>query len=129
MKEPKWLSRAMVEAIHDESIAMFGGLSGIRDEGLLESALGKAQHIHPYSDSVTLFMLGAAYGFGIIKNHPFLDGNKRAGLLAMRAFLFLNGYLFEPSEPDEVTVIVAVADGSRDQESLAKWLEANSTPR
>ena len=126
MPEPRWLSVEMISAIHDESLAAFGGLPGLRDAGLLDSAAHRARQLFHSGGTVTQFDLAAAYCAGTIPNHPFLDGNKRAGLLAARAFLFLNGYSLEPSEADEVRVIVQFAAGELDEAFLSAWLAANS---
>jgi len=114
VKHPKWLATAVVTAIHDEAIYEFGGLAGIRDFGLLESALDRPKS--------TLFELAATLCVGLAKNRPFIDCNKRTALLATRAFLFLNGYALEPTEEDEVLTMVAVADSSLSQQQLADWL-------
>ena len=127
--EPKWLTEQMVRAIHGQTLAMFGGSPGTRDAGLLESALERPRNVYAYGEDPSLFRLAAIYCTGIVKNHPFVDGNKRAGLLAGRAFLLLNGYLFEPDEPDEVRTTVNVAAGEIDLESLAKWFSDFSTPK
>lgn len=127
MKEPRWLSVAMVAAIHDEAIYEFGGLAGIRDPGLLESAVNRPRNVFGYQPSATLFDLAASLGVGLAKNHAFNDGNKRTALLATRAFLFLNGHVLEPREEDEVLTMVAVADGSIDEDVLSAWLKANVT--
>jgi death-on-curing protein len=116
----------LVAAIHDEAIYEFGGLGGIRDEGLLESAVARPRNLFAHEPRSTIFELAATLCVGLAKNHPFLDGNKRTALLATRAFLFLNGYSLEPAEHDEVTTMVAVADGSLDVASLAAWLKRNS---
>lgn len=127
MKTPKWLTPAIVRAIHDEAIYEFGGSAGIRDIGLLESALDRPRNRLAYQPKSTLFELAASLCVGVTKNHPFIDGNKRTALLATRAFLFLNGYAFEPSEEDEVLTMVAVADGTLAEVELATWLRRNST--
>jgi death on curing protein len=127
MKEPRWLSVAMVAAIHDEAIYEFGGLSGIRDQGLLESAVERPRNLRGYQPKATLFDLAASLGVGIAKNHAFSDGNKRTALLSTRAFLFLNGQVLEPKEEDEVLTMVGVADGSIDEAALSTWLKANSS--
>jgi death on curing protein len=126
VKKPKWLSPALVTAIHDEAIYEFGGLGGIRDQGLLESALDRPRNRLVHEPQSSLFDLAATLCVGLVKNHPFLDGNKRTGLLATRAFLFLNGYALEPQEHDEVATIVAIAEGSLDERAVAAWLELNS---
>ena len=127
MKEPKWLDKRMVLAIHDEAVEMFGGTAGIRDDGLLESALSRPQNRFAYESEATLFDLAASLCHGICKNHPFLDGNKRTALLSARAFLFLNGHAFEPNEVDEVENMVAVASGGLDEAGIADWFKQFST--
>ncbi len=127
MKEPRWLGVAMIAAIHDEAIYEFGGLAGIRDQGLLESAVDRPRNVLVYQPKATLFELAASLGVGLAKNHAFNDGNKRTALLAPRAFLFLNDQVLEPAEEDEVLTMVGVADGSIDEAALSAWLKANST--
>jgi len=127
VKKPKWITAAIAAAIHDEAIYEFGGLPGLRDQGLLESALDRPRNLLAYDEGSTLFRLAAVLCIGIAKNHPFNDGNKRTALLATRAFLFLNGYALEPRQDDEVATLVAVADGSLGEDALSTWLEANST--
>jgi death on curing protein len=125
VKRPKWLATAVVTAIHDEAIYEFGGLAGIRDFGLLESALDRPRNRLAYEPKSTLFELAATLCVGIAKNHPVIDGNKRTALLATRAFLFLNGYALEPTEEDEVLTMVAVADSSLREHQFADWLRRN----
>ena len=117
----RWLTRRMVMAFHAESLSRFGGAAGIRDEGLLDSALARPENQWAYNPDATLFDLAAFYTVGIIKNHPFVDGNKRTGLLAGRVFLALNNYRFTPDEAETVHMILATADGSVDETGLAKW--------
>ena len=125
----KWLTRKMILAIHDEAVVVFGGLPSVRDMALLDSAMDRPKNLLAYGDNPSLFDLAAALCFGIVKNHPFLDGNKRTGLLSARAWLFLNGQVFEPTEVDEVTMMVSVADGTVDEALLASWLGRCSTRR
>lgn len=122
MTEPKWITVALATAIHDEAVYEFGGLPGIRDHGLLESALDRPRNLQSYEPDSSLFRLAAALCIGIAKNHPFNDGNKRTALLATRAFLYLNGYALEPHQDDEVATLVAVADGSLNEDQLESWL-------
>jgi death-on-curing protein len=126
MSDIRWLTRRMVEAFHQESLARFGGASGVRDEGLLESALARPQNRAAYEDDATIFALAADYCFGIVRNHPFVDGNKRAGLLSARVFLALNGHRFEPDEAMTVEMIRGLAAGEVDNDALVKWLADNS---
>jgi len=127
VRGPKWLALALVTAIHDEAIYEFGGLGGMRDTGLLESALDRPRNRLAYQPETTVFELAASLCFGLAKNHPFVDGNKRTALLAARAFLFVNGYLLEPAEEDEVLTMVAVAEDSVSEQQLAEWMQRNST--
>jgi death-on-curing protein len=127
VKHPKWLATAVVTAIHDEAIYEFGGLGGIRDFGLLESARDRPRNRLAYEAKSTLFELAATRCVGLARKHPFIDGNKRTALLATRAFLFLNGYALEPTEEDEVLTMVAVADSSLSKHQLADWLRRNCT--
>ncbi len=127
--EPRWLTVDMVRALHAEGVARFGGTAEVRDAGLLESAVERARNLYTYGDDPSLFDLAAATCAGIVKNHPFVDGNKRAGALAAAAFLDLNGYELQPSEPEVVTIIVALAAGEIDENILARWISDNSTPK
>ncbi len=124
--EPKWLTVDMVLALHAEQLALYGGGEGIRDPGLLESGLARSPNRYHYDPTSTVFELAAAYGFGIVKNHPFIDGNKRAGLLSMYAFLFLNGWDFDPDQAEEVQMILGLAAGDIEEDELARWVEENS---
>jgi death-on-curing protein len=126
-QEWEWLSRRLVGTLHAESLSRFGGTPGMRDEGLLESALARPQHLARYEEPST-FRLASAYCEGIVNNHPFADGNKRAGLLAARVFLFKNGYRLEPEEAEMVAVVRQVAAGDLGREDLTGWIEANSEP-
>jgi death-on-curing protein len=126
--EPKWLTRDMVLAIHDEQLAQFGGGEGMRDLGLLESALARPANRYQYEAEANIFELAAALGAGIVGNHPFVDGNKRTGVLSIQAFLVLNGWRFIPAQDDEVRTILALASGEVDESDLARWIEANAEP-
>ena len=121
-----WLTEMQVRILHAEALNLFGGSPGIRDVGLLQSALARPQNRKAYEESSTLFDLAAAYGFGIAKNHAFIDGNKRVALLAVRAFLFRNRYHFAPDEADTVMMMEGVAGGTVTEAMLSKWIEDNS---
>ena len=127
--EPRWLALATVQGIHAESIAAFEGTAGIRDPGLLESALNRPRNLLAYGENPSVFDLAAAYCAGIVGNHPFVDGNKRAGLLAAVAFLDLNGYVFRPTEADAVLVTMALAAGDLDESALAAWFDEYTEPK
>ena len=126
--EPAWLSKKLVLAMHAETLQQFGGTTGLRDEGRLESALSRPQNRYTFADP-SLFELAAAYCHGIVRNHPFVDGNKRTGLLAARAFLFRNGHRLDPDEADMVRIVERVAAGEVSEEELAQWIEQNTIPR
>ena len=124
MKEPIWLNREDGSAIHEMMLAQHGGLTGVRDEGLLESALAKPQNLFAYG-SPTLPEMAASYAAGIILNHPFLDGNKRTGFMLAATFLELNGMGFAATEESVVEMTLALADGKLKQAGYAKWLSKN----
>ena len=126
MTERKWITARIAIAIHDEAIYEFGGLAGIRDQGLLESAVDRPHNLLAYQPGSSIFELTASLCFGVAKNHPFNDGNKRTALLSTRAFLYLNGQVLEPAQQDEVATMVAVADNSLNEQQLAVWLRLNS---
>jgi death on curing protein len=125
MKRPVWLDRSDGPAIHEMMLAQHGGPAGIRDEGLLESALSKPKNLFIYK-SPTLAELAASYAAGIILNHPFLDGNKRAGFMSAAVFLELNGLVFTASEESVVEKTLALAAGELKEAGYAAWLKANS---
>lgn len=124
MTEPVWLTVDLVLAIHESQLRKFGGPPGIRDLGALESALGRAQNRWAYEQS-DVATLAAAYAFGIARNHPFVDGNKRAALLAMVTFLGLNDIDFAADEAEAVVIIRDLAAGSVDEQGLARWIRDN----
>ena len=127
-QEPNWLTLAQVQMLHAETLRLFGGRPGVRDEALLESAVGRPRNRYLYEDAPTVFELAASYGYGLSKNHAFIDGNKRISLLAVRAFLFRNGYHFRPDRVETVTMIEGLAAGSVTEELLAAWIEKNASP-
>ncbi len=119
-----WLTKNMVEAFHRESLARFGGADGLRDEGLLESVLARAENIHAYNPQADVFELAAAYCTGIVKNHAFIDGNKRTGILSAVVFLGLNGGEVEFDEAMVVTMIYGLAAGEVTEAALSNWFRA-----
>jgi death on curing protein len=121
----KWLTRQIVEAFHRESLLRFGGAHGLRDEGLLESALARLRTILGYEPKADLFRLAAAYGYGVIRNHPFVDGNKRTGVLCAYACLAMNGVEPGFDEAEIVNVILGVAAGEIGEAELANWLRSS----
>jgi death-on-curing protein len=127
--EPKWLEWEAVLILHNESLEEHGGLSGIRDEGLLESALNRPQNLFHYERVTNLARLAASYAFGIAKNHPFNDGNKRAAFQAATVFLWINGLDLNASQVDATNAVFQLAGGEISETDFAKWLEAHSFPR
>jgi death-on-curing protein len=125
MTEPFWVEREDCLAMHEKLLERFGGLKGIRDEGLLESALNKPRHLFSYGKP-TIFEMAASYAVGIVKNHPFLDGNKRTGFVAAALFIEANGYLFQASEEEAVLETLALAAGETAEADYAAWLAKNS---
>jgi len=125
---PEWILRETVIALHGQLLAEFGGTGGVRDEGLLDSALNRPENLFVYAQP-TLSELAAAYAFGLIKNHPFLDGNKRIGFAIGALFLQLNGRILMASEADAVVQTLGLAAGEVSEEEYALWLEANSRKR
>jgi death on curing protein len=125
MKKPVWVLRETVLTLHEQSLAEFGGAAGIRDEGLLDSALGKPENLFAYGKP-TIFNLAASYDFGLVKNHPFIDGNKRAGFIVAVLFLELNGYRFQATEAEAAVRTIALAAGELSEKEFAAWLKENS---
>jgi len=128
VSEPVWLLESAVVIAHEISLANYGGGTGIRDRGLLQSALARPRNLYEYGKP-GMFELAAAYTFGIVKNHPFVDGNKRAGFLAGAAFLELNGFQFTASETEATQIILGLAAGQLSEQQLAKWLQVNAERR
>jgi len=124
----EWLSIETVVIIHDEQLAEHGGAEGLRDRALLESALARPQTLAAYGGRVKASALAAAYAGGIVRNHPFVDGNKRTGWLAAATFLALNGFSLEAPQPGVVVVVEALAAGAMSEAEFASWLEAHVAP-
>lgn len=125
MKRPVWVLPETVVALHEQLLATFGGASGVRDAGLLASALARPANLFAYGDP-SMFDLAASYAFGLVKNHPFVDGNKRSGFAVSVLFLELNGYHFVASEADATVQTLALAASEIKERAFAAWLEANS---
>jgi death-on-curing protein len=123
--EPKWISKKALLLLHQESLAMFGGAQGLRDEGLLDSAPARPQNTYAYVPESTIAELAAAYGFGLAKNHPFVDGNKRLAFLSIGLFLMINGYRLTADQVDATQTMLAVAGGDLDEHGLAQWISAH----
>ena len=128
MKEPVWIEREDCLGFHSALLSRFGGLDGLRDSGLLDSALARPLQLLAYGQP-SLFDLAAAYAHGIVKNHPFLDGNKRSELMAAALFLELNGMVFNAPEEEAVLQTLALAAGEIDADAYAAWLRNSCSPR
>ena len=124
MDEPFWLTRDIIVAIHDEQLAVHGGAIGLRDDGMLASALDRPRNRWLY-EQAELPELAAAYAFGIARNHPFVDGNKPTSLLALYTFLGVNGVDFVVPEAEAAVIILALAAGEVSAESLTRWIRDN----
>lgn len=125
MKQPVWILRDTVLALHDQLVAEFGGSPGLRDEVLLASALARPKNLFAYSKP-SIFTLAASYAFGLVKNHAFIDGNKRIGFTVSAVFLEINGYHLQAAEVDAAVRTLALAAGAMDEAGYAAWLKANS---
>lgn len=121
-----WIDAAAIHAIHEEQLAEHGGSAGLRDPGLLESALARPQNLASYGKP-NVAACAAAYGFGLSRNHPFIDGNKRTAFVAVELFLVLNAHVLEAPDADCVLTMLRVADGSISEEDFAAWIRENST--
>ena len=125
MKEPYWLTREECLALHEMMLSQHGGSEGLRDENMLESALAKPRQLFAYGKP-TMSDLAASYVCGLVKNHPFIDGNKRTGFMLGAGFLERNGYEFHASEAEAAVRTLALAAGEMSEAEFASWLQANS---
>lgn len=126
MKEPAWIDERDALALHGRLLALHGGAAGVRDRALLQSALARPRQHYAYADNPDIVELGAAYAAGIIRNHPFIDGNKRTGFLVGVLFLEMNGYRFIASEADATRAVMNLAAGTIGEDGFAAWLRANA---
>ena len=129
MSAPEWVDKATLILLVSDSLAEHGGAPGLRDEGLLDSALARPVNRHNYENETDIATLAACYGFGLAKNHPFIDGNKRAALVAIGLFLKLNGFNLRAPQLDAFQTILKLAAGSLEEVELADWLTAHIVPR
>lgn len=127
MSELKWLSRKAIEIMHHEQLAEHGGLAGLKDENALEAALARPLHKAAYGED-DIFALAAAYLYGLTRNHPFSDGNKRTGFLAAFTFLYINGHLIEAEEVMVIEFVLGVAAGEIDEDGATRFLRDMSVP-
>ena len=129
MNEPDWIEEPVVLALHLDQLKAFGGLAGVRDRGLLLSALGRARNTWAYaSPKPDAIRLAASYIYGLAKNHPFLDGNKRTSLIVGLTFLRRNGWDLQATQAERAQLILEVASGTRDEAELETWLRARAIP-
>jgi len=128
VKEPLWIDERDALTLHDHLLALYGGAAGLRDRTLLESALARPRQLHAYAESPDLIDMAAAYIAGIVRNHPFIDGNKRTGFVVGVLFLEINDYLFTAREEDATQAVLGLAAGTIDEPSFAAWLRVNAKP-
>jgi death on curing protein len=119
--EPRWLSRVVVDAIHADQLRQHGGLAGVRDENVLESSLARPRQKWAYEPTLDLAALAAAYAYGLVRNHPYRDGNKRIGFLALATFLGVNDYELDTTDEDVVTTVLSLADHLTGSQ-MASWV-------
>jgi death on curing protein len=120
-----WIADSVALAIHDAQLAEHGGIAGIRDEGLLASALARPRNLEAYGEEVDASALAAAYAFGIARNHPFLDGNKRTAFVVMELFLNLNGWVLNAADAECISTMLALAAGDLSEKALVAWLRSH----
>jgi death-on-curing protein len=126
MKEPRWLDQLVVLLLHSESLAEHGGSSGLRDQGLFESALARPRNVFAYEPDSDTAQLAAAYGFGLARNHAFVDGNKRIAFIAMTLFFQLNGFRLVSEHVDKIQTMIDVAAGKIPEDEFANWIRTHS---
>ena len=129
MSEPIWIKKATILAAHAEALAEHGGLEGIRDEGLLESALARPKNVFTYGGVNDFHKLAAFYAIGIAQNHPFIDGNKRAAFIVMALFLAANGLRLTAYQVDATKTFLQVAAGKLNEDELTAWIQRNTSLR
>jgi death-on-curing protein len=128
-EEPRWVSRLVVDAVHLDLVREHGGMHGMRDEGALEAALARPRQRWAYGDDQDIAALAAAYAFGLARNHPYHDGNKRIAFVTMAVFLGLNGRRIDATEEEIVAVMLELAEGTLAEDVLAEWIRSHSTAR
>jgi len=126
MTEPVWIEERDALALHDRLLALHGGAAGVRDTALLQSALARPRQVAAYARTPGIIDMAAAYTAGIVRNHPFIDGNKRTGFVVGVLFLELNGYRFTASEEDAAQAVLGLAAGTLDEQGYAAFLRANA---
>jgi len=129
MLEPTWITTDLAYAIHKRQLAEHGGIEGVRDEGLLSSALARPKHLLTYSkDTSDIACFAAAYGFGIAKNHPFLDGNKRTAAVVCETFIDLNSYQLTADDQSMYLTFLQLAEGTLSEKELIEWIRSHLQP-
>ncbi len=126
MTEPVWIDARDALMLHARLLALHGGAAGVRDDGLLQSALARAQQHYAYADTLDLIEMATAYTAGIVRNHPFVDGNKRTGFVVGILFLELNGYRFTATQENAAQAVIALAAGTLDEAGYTSFLRANT---
>jgi death-on-curing protein len=129
VRRPRWIDRRAILLLHAESLAEHGGLPGLRDRGLLEASLAHPLHVHTYEPGAHVARLAAAYCVSLVRNHPFVDGNKRIGFLALGLFLSLNGFELAVDQAEAVETIFRLAAGRLSEPALTEWVEKHIAPR
>ena len=129
MSKTVWIDVRDALALHDRLLALDGGAPGVRDQGLLESALARPRQLDAYGDRPSVVDMAAAYNAGVVRNHPFVDGNKRTGFLVGVLFLEMNGYRFTPSEEDATQAVLDLAAGKLNESAFKAWMHANAKRR
>lgn len=128
MREPRWISLEAAVILHNDQIAAFGGSDGVRDNGLLDSALTRPRNLFLYEEGISLSQLAASYCFGISRNHPFVDGNKRVAYVVARTFLIKNGYDLTATKEEKLSTMLALASGKLSEEELSGWFAGHVVP-
>lgn len=128
MNEPVWIDLRDALAIHQRLLALHSGATGVRDEGMLQSALARPRQLLAYGENPDIHQLSVSYMAGIVRNHPFIDGNKRVGFVVGVLFLEMNGYRFTASEEEATQAVMSLAAGTLTEATLLKWLRENSEP-
>ena len=126
MKEPRWINERALLLLHAESLAEHGGLTGLRDENGFYAAMARPQHVFHYEPDADVSRLAAAYGFGLVRDHPFSDGNKRAGFLAILLFLDLNGWELRVEQAEAIQTILQLAASKVSESELARWIREHA---
>ena len=126
MTEPVWIDARDALMLHDRLLALHGGAAGVRDDGLLQSALARPQQHYAYADAPDLIEMATAYTAGIVRNHPFVDGNKRTGFVVGILFLELNGYRFTATQENAAQAVIELAAGTLDEAGYTSFLRANT---